>query len=414
MFKKISTILFIATSLFSCSKIGYGLYLWDFDDQNTGKTYKVVSESNIENSYTIILDDKKISIPKWKIELYKSEKEAKKAAKEYEKLNKMFGVCKKNNHKIRISKTPTAKIIYRLKKGEEIKIIGKDKEKSIIGSTNDYWYKVLTKNGISGYSYGHNLHIYEKGVGSSSINDADESKDLENILDKKFYPKNVFDTISEGFVNLSIINKNNYFLIDSKTKTIKLNSDDISGIYTYTKIESYGFNKYRFLETPIKITVRKKTEIVISNSQSKTGYGEIFYTIEDYDKLVQEEKEKNSLNYANIISNGKVFKSSVYGQITFDSGKNFLWVNNGKLVPDYIPTKDYQKGIISTNIFLSETIKEKYSGAIKFKFEQGHNLYALYLLSNRTLKLTLVPPYLVKDEKIVREPNAPIVISLRN
>jgi hypothetical protein len=62
--------------------------------------------------------------------------------------------------------------------GEKVDITGQSAEKTWIGNTSDYWYKIKISGGLTGWTYGSNLKIFLK-------NDTGEMKDFLKDLWKK-------------------------------------------------------------------------------------------------------------------------------------------------------------------------------------------------------------------------------------
>jgi predicted small secreted protein len=47
-----------------------------------------------------------------------------------------------------------------LNKGDQVEIINRSAEKTRIGKVEDYWYQIRLNNGITGWSFGGNLRLY--------------------------------------------------------------------------------------------------------------------------------------------------------------------------------------------------------------------------------------------------------------
>lgn len=85
------------------------------------------------------------------------------------------GIIVNNNSAIRIQPMRLSSPIITLNKGAKIKIIEKSGEKSYIAKKSEFWYKIYTKSGIQGWTFGTNLRQF-------SNNDYDAINSFSNKL----------------------------------------------------------------------------------------------------------------------------------------------------------------------------------------------------------------------------------------
>lgn len=71
-----------------------------------------------------------------------------------------YGIILKGYTALRIDPMIFSGIVSDLNKGTSVQVMEKSKEKSWVGKSNDYWYKVVTKDGISGWVFGQNISIH--------------------------------------------------------------------------------------------------------------------------------------------------------------------------------------------------------------------------------------------------------------
>jgi len=75
-----------------------------------------------------------------------------------------YGIIHKGYTAMRIDPMIFAGIITVLNKGTSVEVLEKSKEKGWVGKTSDYWYKIRTNDGITGWVFGQNISIhYSKG-----------------------------------------------------------------------------------------------------------------------------------------------------------------------------------------------------------------------------------------------------------
>ncbi len=97
-----------------------------------------------------------------------------------------IGIILKDRSTMRLEPFLYSSIITYIKQGEMLNVLDESKEKSWIGGTNDYWYKISLSGGLVGWTYGTNIKIF-------SGNDRDEAQeflsDFWESLKRKFRKK---------------------------------------------------------------------------------------------------------------------------------------------------------------------------------------------------------------------------------
>ena len=71
-----------------------------------------------------------------------------------------YGIILKGYTVMRIDPMIFAGIITVLNKGTSVEVLEKTKEKSWVGKTSGYWYKIKTNDGITGWVFGQNISIH--------------------------------------------------------------------------------------------------------------------------------------------------------------------------------------------------------------------------------------------------------------
>ena len=87
--------------------------------------------------------------------------------------NSQIGLVTEKSSALRIEPFIYSARISDLAKGEKIEILDLSKKKSAIGKSVDYWYKIKTQNGITGWIFGANIKIFSAGS-SFSVNNFEE------------------------------------------------------------------------------------------------------------------------------------------------------------------------------------------------------------------------------------------------
>jgi hypothetical protein len=75
-------------------------------------------------------------------------------------LKDTHGIVARGYSAMRIDPMVFAGVITHLKKGEIVEILDRSTTKTWVGKENDFWYKVRTKDGVSGWVFGQTITIY--------------------------------------------------------------------------------------------------------------------------------------------------------------------------------------------------------------------------------------------------------------
>ena len=93
--------------------------------------------------------------------------------------NSQIGLVTEKSSALRIEPFIYSARISDLAKGEKLEILDLSKKKSAIGKSFDYWYKIKTQNGITGWIFGANIKIFSAGSSFSVNNFEEQLKDDE-------------------------------------------------------------------------------------------------------------------------------------------------------------------------------------------------------------------------------------------
>ena len=413
--KKIVTALFIFCFLISFlilvipERIGYGIVLWDpGHPQNNGLMVKIKEESKLRNKYIVSIDGERTEYDKWQLHFEKRKRNASRYEETYKPYIDTFASVKRDRHAVRATPEAFGSIVYTLREGETVKVLGRTDEMQKIGSTENYWYLILTETGAQGYSYGHNLDIYE-------ATDAEKRDPNRAAIDRLaatvFYPSEYKEYITNGIYDLDLFARNYCFKVDTETQTVTVRSKAYSGTYTYTAIT--GERKmFTFEGTPIQVNIPGSDEILIINTNVRNDYGQFFRPIPNLAEIIEGERNRQKNLFSDLIAHGNSFSRISAGRLTVTEDQKFVWTRNRVLIPDFIPGPEFTEGTVSFNLFMSPDLSASYTGGLVFRFSQGKTVYALYNADENNLELTMIPDYLVEKNTVIRQPNAPLKLYL--
>ena len=191
----------ISFALASCSRVmGYGMLLWDIPERGLqdGDILPVYIRSNISHTYAVSAPDSKerFDIPLWQITSPSSRRALKKTKLAYAEFLHRYASVKLDGLPIRAEPVNTARQVYRLRKGEIIKILYKGEGQAVMVGSDALagsWLRVLTSSGTQGWCFSYNLEVFEtqKGgaVAAGEGSGAEEKDDVfEKLAGTIWYP----------------------------------------------------------------------------------------------------------------------------------------------------------------------------------------------------------------------------------
>lgn len=410
----------IAIACLSCGSkpIGYGIVLWSPDEERlaTGNLIPVLEESEIEDTYTLVLNEEEnMAVTKWRIEFFDNKKEAEAYADRRSEYLRMIASAKIDGLAVREETDNLTRRLYKLRKSEVVKVIDRSGEKAQIGDYEDYWYKVVTKDGTEGWCYGESLIIREIGAeGRQEQAQTDIDAGLAAFLDNVWRPEYFRTYIDDGTFDLEEFRADIGIFPNQEEKTILHVTKKRTTEYSYTEIIDAGGNLFLFKGTPVKVKIYTPERIMFEYLENGKSVQKLYLKIdEDIEELVKQEQERRWQVYEALTKNGSIFTSEAYGTIEFINFTKFRWKDYDRLVPNVIPAgmKD-NTGKLEFSLFLGNGLKQNYDGALLLIFSEKKEapISLLFTMLDGGIQFTYAPPSTRAGVVIEREPTAPIVM----
>lgn len=419
----------LVSSLFlmSCKDkiMGYSIALWNVPEIGIqgGDVVPVYIKSNISHVYIVgTANGDKAEIPLWQLTEPVKKNQVKNLTAKYAECAHTYASVKLDGLPCRAEAVNTSKQVYRLRKGEVIKILYKVKGQAPMSGKNPLegnWYRILTSDGTQGCCFSYNLNLYEtdalgKRIGNEEVVEVEE-KDyaIENVLNSVWYP-DYFDTmISAGNIDLSVIHPSYKFDIDVENKKVTLNWKNIHENWNYegyTKTDDY---MYALNNIPITIIYKKSSFIVVRYTGSNGKPQELDYVTisQNIEDIITAEKDRRSQSYLQVWSHGPVYKSSNYGKITFNEDGAFQWSGYKLLVPNVIDASAKNYGTVSVKYAISKTLAKSYDGVLTYKFDgMQKEVNFLYKLEDGALRIEDATGAKIDGNLIKERGNSPVVL----
>ena len=417
----------ISFALASCSRfMGYGMLLWDIPERDLrdGDILPVYIRSNISHTYAVSAPDSKdrFDIPLWQITTPASRRETKKIKLRYAEFLHRYASVKLDGLPIRAEPVNTARQVYRLRKGEIIKILYKGEGQAVMTGSDALegnWLRVLTSSGTQGWCFSYNLELFEMQKGGEAAPGAgsgEEEKDdaFEKLAGTIWYPDYYRSMIREKRIDPIRMNAAYCFTVDAENRKVSLNLPERYGSWEYGAATKTADGEYTFTDTPVKVSVRDNYIAVTCADDAGRPRDYNFIALgDDVDiaALVAEEKERRGTEYVRIAAAGPNFKSAAYGQLSLKRDGSFTWRGNRRLVPSLIAESAKGGGTVGIDYFIDELLSPQYDGVLSFSFEgMKAKVNFLYKIESNGIRLEDAAEARFEGNTLVRRGSSPLVI----
>ena len=425
------SLLFLCSLLFtSCGDkiMGYSVVLWTIPEQQikSGDIVPVYIKSNISHVYVIGTDKgEKIEVALWQLTEPVKKGKIKSVAAKYSDNAATYASVKLDGLPCRAEPVNTAKQVYRLRKGEIIKILYKGNGQAPMAGQNALegdWYRILTDDGTLGWCFSYNLNLYETDASGQRIGGAEIIEEQEDdtywpvITSNVWYPDYFRTMIDGGNIDLGLIHPLYKFTIDEEGKKVSLNTASIHESWDFDGYTKSDENEYSLNGISLKIIYRRANYIVLRYTDSSGKPQDLnFVTIsENITDIVNAEKERRSQAYMQIYTHGPIFSSSNYGKLEFKEDGSFRWTGFKLLVPSIIDAGTKNTGSAQVKYSLSKELAASYDGVITMKFDgMSREVNFLYKLDGSALRMEDTTGAEFSGSQIKSRGVSPVIIYLK-
>lgn len=407
------TALLILTLFTSCNrKIGNGVILWSPEESNleNGALVHIYEESKIRRTYNVAPPGEKewVEVDTWRIRFFDKEQEAKKYVESYSPYTNSFAFSERQGLPIREAETTDSDRVYKLREGQEIKVLSRADEEVEIGRFTGYWYNVLTGDGVSGYVYDAFLTVFSLNESGRVIENARDTSDplLETFLAGIWRPSYYNDMITKEVIDLSRFKESYALKVDQENKEITLRLQDRNITERYTDITRFGAKRYDFEGTSFRVTIVSENVASIFYKHDGKDVNEAFVRLnENVSEIVSAELERRDELLVELMDKGTSFSSANYGSVSLiDETGRFIWNDIERLISrNIISSSSEPQGRVEFSYFPDSLIKNIYSGVITFSFRNGSEANFLYSYTDKGISLIYVPDRYIKNRIVITD-----------
>lgn len=391
----------------------YGVVLWsDADGEpETGAIVPIVETSRAGDTHLLNLDASNDEIDSWRVRLFDDREAAETFQAEYQEFEDIFARANVNALPVRQRQDRLSSIVYRLRDGEEMKVLRKSAEPFNEAGLVAHWYHVLTEEGVEGYVFGYHLTVFDAEVG---IVEEEPEADpvLQEFLSKTWRPVYFAEMLESGTFDLGLFTPAIGFFPEPEQNRFRLVLPKYSQNFVYDEIVKVAPRRYMAEGTSLQFIVRSENVAALQYTRGDGPVSLALQTIEaDIEEAIEQERERRRNLYEAFLEVG-ILHSSAYGTIEFFQNQEFEWRDYDRLVPNAIPQRAQGSGLVAFDHYAGREFQDSYEGVITFRFDGAPNspVRFLYAHSNGGVRMQFVPETDIRDNVVVRESLSPVVI----
>lgn len=399
--------------------------LWSLPEAglHDGDLVQVYIKSNISQVYVIGTpgSQQKLEVPFWQITEPAAKGKALKAYDSYKEYQSVYASVAIDGLPVRYEPVNTARQVYRLRKGENLKILKKGTGTAPMSGSKPLqgdWLWVMTSDGTTGWCFSYNLKLFDENEPQQTEEvEVVYDEALEAALDSVWYPEEYLTMLNNNQVDIKRFEENYYFNTGKETGTIELKIADVFKTWKYTGTEKLENGNYRFKGTNISISLKKDNVITLqfTDSKGRQKTETLVQLPSTVEEIISAEEERRSALLARFLMAGSAFSSSNYGDLILLEDGTFSWSSYQRLVPSVIPSQSGERGKISFDMFVSASIASVYDGAVTFTFDKNNKpVRFLYKLEQNGIRLEETTAAAIKDNVITSRGTNAIVLFFGN
>lgn len=414
-FRTILLILALTVPISSCNfgGVSYGVVLWSDHSQllPDGAIARVEDRSRINDTVTLRVPDSRdtVTFESWRVRIFQDQAEASAYAEQLAPYRERFGFAGRNALPVRESADRTSRIVYRLRDDERVRLLSRGEETSDEAGFVDYWYEVLTEEGVSGWVFGYFLRMPSEGPEVAA-----EDPKLATILSTVWRPVYFAEMIQSGRYDLSWFRPEYGLFPVPEESRFDLRLIGSTASFEYEEIANAAFDVYVARGTSLHITYRNERTISIQYFVDGSGYSIAMERIDaDIPELIQEEVDRRNAIRDQLVERGPILQSNSYGTITMRPDGTFRWNGFDPLVPRIIPTGTSGEGRLDFDLFVSDRFSDRYDGAATLSLENPAGrvrIPLLYVYTSTGIRLIPLSGQDVRRNLVINEPSSPLVL----
>ena len=412
-------IVLVATTFASCGPriIGHAVVLWPAGGTTVehGAVVPVIARSDVQNQLVLWDGDIEHRFDSWRVEFFRDDDDAVAFAGRFAPWRTVYGQAARTALPVRERPDRSTATVYRLRNGEIIKIITRADEPSDEAGLVDYWYQVLTSEGVGGWVFGFHLELVSaSGRALQPDEEADRAERLLTDISAVLWRPDYFvEMIETSRVDLTRFGTQFGLFADLEAATFTIVLPEVQRRFAYRKARLASSNRLEFQGTEL-VLIARASDLVAQYSVAGQEYSTIFVPIEQsVTDIVAAERERRRQALQAITRGGARLISTTFGTIQIGANGALSWSSFDRLVPDVLPSDFTGVAGIRMDQFLSNPLVGRYSGAFRMDIGATESLVFLYTIVDDGLRLVYTPARLTRSNIVLEEPVSSVIMFFR-
>jgi hypothetical protein len=393
--------------------------LWSPDPEEAANAgvYRIIKESELRGTYTLQIEENTYELEKWRVAFFKDRPEAETYSLEYRPYADIRVQSEKDGTlPVRNEPDNQSDTVYKLTLDEEAKVLEKATGEVSLSGLSGTWYKILTREGVTGYCFDYYLTIINPNAEEQDQDDGQMDEDLVFFFDHVWRPLKFAEMIDAERIDLTRFNPNYGLFPDIEDQQIVLRTPHYTLNFDYDSIQKLSPNRYSAEGTSLQLTFRgdEEKEVVVQYSYQKDVHRYVYILLErDINEIIREELDRRQSLYSSLIARGSTLHSEAFGTITLTQNRTFTWAGYERLIPQVIPPEAQQSGTAHMQVFIGIRLSEVYDGAVSFHFSgtpPEDYVHFLFDITASGVKFVYVPDEDVNNNLILEESMSPLTI----
>lgn len=361
---------------------GYGVVLWSAGGvPPAAAVIHVIEESSIEDRYLVLSaggdrDEDPVAVQRWRVRVFPDAEQATAFAARYAPFTDSYGYAVRSGLPVRAEASATADIIYKLREGQVTKVLERGAQPERVGVYENYWYQVLTEDGVAGYTFGEFLPVFQAS-GDPHAEAARLRADdpaLDHLLATVWRPDYFRAMVITGRYDLRRFRAEYGLFPDPAARVFRLVTETGTREFRYRTVERVGEGRYVFHPRdgagPARFTVHGSHRISLSYSDAGRQVTRVFVRLSrDVAESIAAERERRDRLYRDLVERGAVLRSSGYGTIELGPERRFRWRRFLALVPELLPAGLAGTGRVDFRYAPAPELGGSYDTVISFLFD---------------------------------------------
>ena len=361
---------------------GFGVVLWSAGGvPPTGAVVHIIEESTIEDRYLVLgaggdQGEEPVPVVRWRVRVYPDAEQATAFAARYAPFTDNYGYAVRSGLPVRAEASATADIIYKLREGQVTKVLERGAQPERVGVYENYWYQVLTEDGVAGYTFGEFLPVFQAS-GDPHAEAARLRADdpaLEHLLATVWRPDYFRAMVITGRYDLRRFRAEYGLFPDPAARLFRLVTETGTQEFRYRTVERVGEGRYVFHPEagagPVRFTVHGSRRVSMSYSAAGRQVTRVFVQLSrDVAESIAAEQDRRDRLYRNLLERGAVLHSSGYGTIELGPERRFRWQRFLALVPELLPSELPGTGRVDFRYAPAPELGGSYDTVISFLFD---------------------------------------------